>query len=282
MGLDARQFLAKLQGDIASGSIEIAGFPDSCVRLLVELKDDFVSTQTLERIVRGDVALSGRVISMANSAAFQSSTGPTTTISGAIVRIGLAALRTVALAYAFASLRDMKLYKPVQSRMGEIWARSVALATLARTLSLQLEGRRIDRDALILGGMLSGVGKIYLLAEAAAHEDVLNDFAAVEHLLHTWHVKLTGAMLKNSEFPEAVVRAATTYETAKDPSSNDPVADLLYIAGIFVDSKGDTASVASRLPLVAPAMRLGLATVNPEEILSSAAQEAVSFGGALA
>jgi|GEM_PF-1202578 len=282
MGLDARQFLAKLQGDIASGSIEIAGFPDSCVRLLVELKDDFVSTQTLERIVRGDVALSGRVISMANSAAFQSSTGPTTTISGAIARIGLAALRTVALAYAFASLRDMKLYKPVQSRMGEIWARSVALATLARTLSLQLEGRRIDRDALILGGMLSGVGKIYLLAEAAAHEDVLNDFAAVEHLLQTWHVKLTGAMLKNWEFPEAVVRAATTYETAKDPSSNDPVADLLYIAGIFVDSKGDTASVASRLPLVAPAMRLGLATVNPEEILSSAAQEAVSFGGALA
>ena len=282
MGLDARQFLAKLQGDIASGSIEIAGFPDSCVRLLVELKDDFVSTQTLERIVRGDVALSGRVISMANSAAFQSSTGPTTTISGAIARIGLAALRTVALAYAFASLRDMKLYKPVQSRMGEIWARSVALATLARTLSLQLEGRRIDRDALILGGMLSGVGKIYLLAEAAAHEDVLNDFAAVEHLLQTWHVKLTGAMLKNWEFPEAVVRAATTYETAKDPSSNDPVADLLCIAGIFVDSKGDTASVASRLPLVAPAMRLGLATVNPEEILSSAAQEAVSFGGALA
>jgi len=282
MGLDARQFLAKLQGDIASGSIEIAGFPDSCVRLLVELKDDFVSTQTLERIVRGDVALSGRVISMANSAAFQSSTGPTTTISGAIARIGLAALRTVALAYAFASLRDMKLYKPVQSRMGEIWARSVALATLARALSLQLEGRRIDRDALILGGMLSGVGKIYLLAEAAAHEDVLNDFAAVEHLLQTWHVKLTGAMLKNWEFPEAVVRAATTYETAKDPSSNDPVADLLYIAGIFVDSKGDTASVASRLPLVAPAMRLGLATVNPEEILSSAAQEAVSFGGALA
>lgn len=195
MGLDARQFLAKLQGDIASGSIEIAGFPDSCVRLLVELKDDFVSTQTLERIVRGDVALSGRVISMANSAAFQSSTGPTTTISGAIARIGL---------------------------------------------------------------------------------------AAVEHLLQTWHVKLTGAMLKNWEFPEAVVRAATTYETAKDPSSKDPVADLLYVAGIFVDSKGDTARVASRLPLVAPAMRLGLATVNPEEILSSAAQEAASFGGALA
>ncbi|MFM7396519.1 MAG: HDOD domain-containing protein [Gammaproteobacteria bacterium] len=282
MGLDARQFLSKLEGDIASGSIAIAGFPDACVHLLVELKDDFVSSQTLERIVRGDPALTQRVILMANSAAFQSSTGPTTTISGAIARICLAALRSVALAYAFSSLRDMKLYKPVQSRMGEIWARSVALATLARALSLRLEGRRIDRDALILGGMLSGVGKIYLLAEAAAHEQVLNDFAAVEHLLQTWHVKLTGAMLKNWEFPEAIVRAATTYESAKDPSADDPVADLLYVAGIFVDSKGDSASVASRLPLIAPAMRLGLAKVDPEEILGVAAQEAASFGGALA
>ncbi len=282
MGLDARQFLSKLQGDIAAGSIEIAGFPEACVRLLVELKDDFVSTQTLERIVRADPALTQRVISMANSAAFQSSTGPTTTISGAIARIGLAALRTVVLVYAFASLRDMKLYKPVQGRMGEIWARCVSLATFARALSLQVEARKIDRDAMILGGMLSGVGKIYLLAEVVAHEEVLNDFAAVEHLLQTWHVKLTRTMLKNWEFPDSVVRAATTYENAKDPASDDPVADLLYVAGIFVDSKGDSQSVVSRLPLVAPAMRLGLAKVNPDEVLNVAAREAASFGGALA
>jgi HD-like signal output (HDOD) protein len=282
MGLDARQFLSKLQGDIASGSIEIAGFPDACVRLLVELKDDFVSTHTLERIVRTDPALTQRVISMANSAAFQSSTGPTNTLNGAIARIGLAALRTVVLAYAFASLRDMKLYKPVQGRMGDIWARCVSLATFARALSLQVEERRIDRDAMILGGMLSGVGKIYLLAEVAAHEEVMNDFAAVEHLLQTWHVKLTRTMLKNWDFPESVVRAATTYESAKDPASDDPVADLLYVAGIFVDSEGDSQTVVSRLPLVAPAMRLGLAKVNPDEVLNLAAQEAASFGGALA
>jgi HD-like signal output (HDOD) protein len=282
MGLDARQFLSKLQGDIASGSIEIAGFPDACVRLLVELKDDFVSTHTLERIVRTDPALTQRVISMANSAAFQSSTGPTTTLNGAIARIGLAALRTVVLAYAFASLRDMKLYKPVQGRMGDIWARCVSLATFARALSLQVEERRIDRDVMILGGMLSGVGKIYLLAEVAAHEEVMNDFAAVEHLLQTWHVKLTRTMLKNWDFPESVVRAATTYESAKDPASDDPVADLLYVAGIFVDSEGDSQTVVSRLPLVAPAMRLGLAKVNPDEVLNLAAQEAASFGGALA
>jgi HD-like signal output (HDOD) protein len=176
----------------------------------------------------------------------------------------------------------MKLYKPVQGRMGDIWARCVSLATFARALSLQVEERRIDRDVMILGGMLSGVGKIYLLAEVAAHEEVMNDFAAVEHLLQTWHVKLTRTMLKNWDFPESVVRAATTYESAKDPASDDPVADLLYVAGIFVDSEGDSQTVVSRLPLVAPAMRLGLAKVNPDEVLNLAAQEAASFGGALA
>jgi len=146
-----------------------------------------------------------------------------------------------------------------------------ALVTLARALSPPLEGRRIDRDALISGGILSGVGKIYLLAEGAAHEDVPNDFAAVEHLLQPWHGKLTGVMPKNWAFPESVVRAVTSYETAKNPLSNDPVADLICFARVFVDSKGDTATVTSKLPLVAPSMRLGLATVNPEEILSSAA-----------
>lgn len=282
MGLDSKQFLSKLQADIASGAIEIAGLPEACVQLLRELKDDFVSGHKLERIIRQDSALTHRVIAMANSAAFQSATGATSELGGAIARIGLATLRTVALAYAFSSLRDQKLYKPVQGRIGDIWARCVAMATFARALSLQLDGRRIDRDAMILGGMLSGVGKIYLLAEMAAHEDVLNDFAAVEHLLQTWHVKVARTMLRHWEFPESVVRAATTYESARDPDSSDPVSDLLYIASMFVDAKGDLAAVAARLPLSSPAMRLGLTKVDPTTVLTSAEREAASFGGALA
>jgi HD-like signal output (HDOD) protein len=281
MGLDAREFLSKLQNDLASGSIEIAGFPDACVRLLVELKDDFVSTQILERIVKSDPALTFRVISMANSAAYQSTTGPTHTVGGAISRIGLAALRTVVLAYAFASLRELKLYKPVQGRMGEIWARCVSMATFARALSTHVEGRRVDRDAMILGGMLSGVGKIYILSEMAAHEEVLNDFAATEHLLQTWHVKLTQAMLSNWDFPSSVVRAATASGDGKAPQSDDTVADLLHVAGMFADSNGDVEMVAPRLAMSGPAARLGLSQVKPDLILELASREAASFGGAL-
>ena len=281
MGLDAKQFLSKLQGDLASGKIEIAGFPDSVLLLLREMRDEFVSNLRLERIVRADPALAERIVSMANSAAFQSSSGPSTEVGNAIARIGLAALRTVVLAYGFARLRDQKSYKLVQGRMGDIWAHSLAVATIGRAIYTLSMKSGIDRDALILGGMLSGVGKIYLLAEIAHHQDVLDDFAAVEHMLETWHTKAARTLLKEWGFPESVVRAATTIETARSPSAEDPVADMLFVADMFASMRLQAEELARRLQVAAPAMRLGLAGTDPEKIHAAAAAEAASISKAL-
>lgn len=281
MGLDSKQFLSKLQSDLASGKIEIAGFPDSVLKLLREMRDEFVSNSKLERIVREDAALSARIVSMANSAAFQSSAGPTTEAGSAIARIGLAALRTVVLAYGFSRLRDVKVYKLVQGRMGDIWLHSLAIATIGRALLGITQSRAVDRDALILGGMLSGVGKIYLLAEISHHEEKLNDFAAVEHMLETWHAKITRTLLKNWEFPESVIRAATTIDTARSPSANNQVADILYVADMFSRMRTEVEELTRRLQVSSPAMRLGVSAIDPQKVYTLAAEEAASISQAL-
>ncbi|MBM4213446.1 MAG: hypothetical protein FJ179_06990 [Gammaproteobacteria bacterium] len=56
MGLDAKQFLSKLQGDLASGKIEIAGFPDSVLLLLREMRDEFISNVSGAPILRSPSA----------------------------------------------------------------------------------------------------------------------------------------------------------------------------------------------------------------------------------
>ena len=281
MGLDAKQFLSKLQTDLASGKIEIAGFPDSVLLLLREMRDEFVSNARLERIVRTDAALAERIVSMANSAAFQSSSGPSIEVGNAIARIGLAALRTVVLAYGFARLRDQKIYKVVQGRMGDIWSHGLAVATLARAIHTLSSKSSLNRDALILGGMLSGVGKIYLLAELAHHQDVLEDFGAVEHLLETWHTKAAWILLKEWDFPEAVARAAISIAKPHGASAEDPVADMLFVADMLASMRGKSEEVAKRLQVSAPAMRLGLAGVDAEKIYAAAATEAASISKAL-
>lgn len=282
MSLDAKQFLAKLQGEMSGDSMDIAGFPDACVRLLREMRDVFVSNVTLARSVKSDPALTVRVIAMANSAAYQASSGPIADVTGAIARIGLATLRTVVLAHAFATLRDQKVYKLVQGRMGDIWSRCLAMSVMARAIAPRTMARGIDREALVLGGMLSGVGKIYLLAEMAFHQKVIEDFAAVEHLLETWHVKITHRLLSQWEFPESTIRAATSVEQARSPTADDAMADILYVSSMLVDLRDEREELARRLPMSAPAMRLGLATLDPEELYAAADSEAASVKGALA
>ena len=281
MSLDARQFLVQLQHEMAAGSLEIPGFPDACIRLMRELRDVLVTNSKLAKIIATDPGLSVRVIAMANSAAYQVANGVTTDVTGAISRIGLATLRTLVLAHAFATLRDQKVYQLVQGRMGDIWARCVATAVTARSIAGYLSVSGIDREAMALGGMLSGVGKIYLLAEMAHHEKVLEDFAAVEHLLETWHLKLTRQLLEQWEFPTSTIKAATTIELARSSTATDTVADILYVSGMFVDMRDSRDELANRLQVSAPAMRLGLSKVDPDEIFAAADREAASLQRAL-
>ena len=283
MSLDAKQFLSKIQHELAAGSLEIAGFPEASLRLLRLLRDVFVSNQQLEQVVKSDPALTVRVVSMANSAAYQSSSGPVADARGAIARIGLATLRTVVLAHALATLREQKVYQSVQSRIGEIWASGLATSVVARAIASQVANPRLDREALALGAMLSGVGKIYLLSEMAHHQKVLEDFAAVEHLLSTWHQKAGRSLLEQWEFPSAVVRAAThACEPQGGGGGDDPLLDVLDVSRILTATRGDSEELARALRVSSAAARLGLATVDPAAIFSAAEAEAASMQGALA
>ena len=282
MALDSRQFQAKLEDTVSAQSITIIGFPDVCVRLLRELRDPYASNALIADLVRREPGLSARVVLMANSAAYRSATGPATDPKAAVSRVGLATLRTVVLAYAFTQLKEKEIYRDVSSRMGQIWGRGVVMSSISRVLLGMLQGRRVDREIVSLSGLLSGVGQIYILTEAAPHPEVLIDFAAVEHLLATWGGRMTRKLLNSWSFSPDIVEAACNIDRARGAGMDDLVADILYVSSIFADLKGDSEELARKLQVSAPAMRLGINTVDPATIFKAAEEEAASMSGAIA
>jgi HD-like signal output (HDOD) protein len=282
MALDSRQFLTRLEDAVSAQSITIIGFPDACVRLLRELRDPYASNAVIADLVKREPGLTKRVVLMANSAAYRSATGPATDAKAAVARVGLAALRTVVLAYAFTRLKELEIYRDVSSRMGEIWTRGVVMSSISRVLLGTLQGRRTDREIVSLSGLLSGVGQIYILTEAAPHPEVLVDFAAVEHLLATWGGRMTRKLLSSWSFSPDIVEAACNIDRARGSGADDLVADILYVSSIFADLKGDSEELARKLQVCAPAMRLGINTVDPATIFKAAEEEAASMHGAVA
>ena len=268
-------FVNRFVRDMGQGGLEIACFPDVATKLVRSLDGDFVTMPAIARMIESEPGLCVRVIGMANSAAFQGGGRAITDARSAVVRIGLRSLRAVILAFAVASLRDRRELKLVQSRIGEVWQGSVSLATLSHVLAMRVRG--VDSEGALLGGLMQGVGRIYLLTEAAFDADFREDVEGLDDIVAQWHVGALGKILEQWGFGTNIIEAVVEFHGA---GSRSGLADILKTARLFLDHQATPDELKTLLQDFEPAVRLGLTHLDPKEVLETVQKDA-SVGSAL-
>jgi HD-like signal output (HDOD) protein len=268
-------FVNRFVRDMGQGGLEIACFPDVATKLVRSLDSDFVTMPAIARMIESEPGLCVRVIGMANSAAFQGGGRAITDARSAVVRIGLRSLRAVILAFAVASLRDRRELKLVQSRIGEVWQGSVSLATLSHVLAMRVRG--VDSEGALLGGLMQGVGRIYLLTEAAFDADFREDVEGLDDIVAQWHVGALGKILEQWGFGTNIIEAVVEFHGA---GSRSGLADILKTARLFLDHQATPDELKTLLQDFEPAVRLGLTHLDPKEVLETVRKDA-SVGSAL-
>lgn len=268
-------FVNRLVRDMGQGGLEIACFPDVATKLVRSLDSDFVTMPAIARMIESEPGLCVRVIGMANSAAFQGGGRAITDARSAVVRIGLRSLRAVILAFAVASLRDRRELKLVQSRIGEVWQGSVSLATLSHILAMRVRG--VDSEGALLGGLMQGVGRIYLLTEAAFDADFREDIEGLDDIVTQWHVGPLGKILEQWGFGTNLIEAVVEFHGA---GSRSGLADILKMARLFLDHQATPDELKTLLQDFEPAVRLGLTHLDPKEVFEAVNRDA-SVGSAL-
>ena len=268
-------FVNRFVRDMGQGGLEIACFPDVATKLVRSLDSDFVTMPAIARMIESEPGLCVRVIGMANSAAFQGGGRASVIARSAVVRIGLRSLRAVILAFAVASLRDRRELKLVQSRIGEVWQGSVSLATLSHVLAMRVRG--VDSEGALLGGLMQGVGRIYLLTEAAFDADFREDVEGLDDIVAQWHVGALGKILEQWGFGTNIIEAVVEFHGA---GSRSGLADILKTARLFLDHQATPDELKTLLQDFEPAVRLGLTHLDPKEVLETVQKDA-SVGSAL-
>jgi HD-like signal output (HDOD) protein len=268
-------FVNRFVRDMGQGGLEIACFPDVATKLVRSLDSDFVTMPAIARMIESEPGLCVRVIGMANSAAFQGGGRAITDARSAVVRIGLRSLRAVILAFAVANLRDRRELKLVQSRIGEVWQGSVSLATLSHVLAMRVRG--VDSEGALLGGLMQGVGRIYLLTEAAFDADFREDVEGLDDIVAQWHVGALGKILEQWGFGTNIIEAVVEFHGA---GSRSGLADILKTARLFLDHQATPDELKTLLQDFEPAVRLGLTHLDPKEVLETVQKDA-SVGSAL-
>ena len=277
---EAMSFVQELAGDVSGGPIELPSYPEVALRVQRVLADPNATEARVVKVIGGEPVLAARVINMANSAALSPSGKPVAELRAALQRVGFDALRSAAIGFAVAQLRKASAYRAIEKPMTALWQHNIAVAATCYVLAHKL--KCFAPDTAMLAGLVSGVGKLYILTRSSKYPILLGDPAAYEALVLEWHPNVARGLLENWGMAEEIVDAVADYEIASEterPKAH--LADLLGCADLLVNLQNSPDVLAARLQDDPAAKRIGLTPANVAELLADSAEELASLRSAL-
>ena len=273
-------FVQSLADDLSKGSIELPSFPDVVIRLRQILEDQNSTTPQIVQLLTAEPVLAARLIQMANSAALRGVTSEMTDLSAVVNRLGRNMVRNSAMAYAMKQMRETQKLESAQSYLEELWNDSTHLAALCYVLAKKLT--KLNPEQALLVGLLHGIGKLYILAQAEDHPELFEDTAHLSEILDGWHAAIGSAILEAWNFPEEVSGSVAKYqETGREHDGQTDLTDILIVAhllGAFLRQDSDAELQLENVPA---AKHLAISASELGGVLHQAEEQIAALRSAL-
>jgi HD-like signal output (HDOD) protein len=206
----AFEFVKKLAAELSTGKVDLPSFPDVAIRVRRVLADDKTTVDQVVRVVGSEPALAARLLKMANSAALNRSGKALTDLRTAINRMGYNMVRSAAITFAMAQIRQANALKGLEHHLAALWTHSTYVAATCYTLARKFT--TINADEALLTGLLHGIGKLYILTRAGNHLELFENPATLDQIIRDWHASIGKAILENWEFAEEIASAVADHE----------------------------------------------------------------------
>ncbi|MFG0316993.1 MAG: HDOD domain-containing protein [Planctomycetota bacterium JB042] len=256
--------------------------------------DDFTA-EDLARTIQSDPALTGRIIKMANSAA-TAGVVQITSVSEAVVRLGVRTVRNVALGFSLVS--SYRKGKCQSFDYPAYWSSSLARAVAAQALAREL--RLIQPAEAYICGLLSGIGRLALASvHPKSYSELLDRLGrhvvgaplaeAEREVFGIDHHEIAAAMLADWKLPEAHSQALAVYHQpiAEDVEGSRAMVALRTvlrvvspIADIFLSEQGEHARHWDRFVRASELVEAGVGRLS--EICDEVVAEWRDWGNVLA
>jgi HD-like signal output (HDOD) protein len=276
----AFEFVQSLAGELSAGKVDLPSFPEIAVRVRRILSDPKSSIDQVVRVVGSEPALAARLMRISNSASLNRSGRAVADLRTAINRIGYNMVRSAAISFAMAQIRNANKLAGLEHYLNDLWQRSTLVAAfsfvLARTCS------KVNPDEAMLAGMMHGIGKLYVLTRATNHADLFADSAMLDGVIADWHASIGKAILENWEFSEEMAAAVGDQDDHgnEEPGAPD-LRDVLAIAILMASYANDLIGLQLALQDLPGAQRLGLTEAKMTLVMTECAAEVAALNSAL-
>jgi putative nucleotidyltransferase with HDIG domain len=223
--------------------IDIPTLPEVYRELFRRLQDEEVTVPAVAEIIARDQALTARILHLVNSA-FYGCQQQITTIKRAVVVLGLRAVRNTALTTSvfdyFGAEADGETVD-----LARFWEHSVAVAAICRTLAASRLPQH--QDEAWVAGLLHDVGKLVEKRHFPEDFDHIRQVAAEQglpwydcegRLFAVNHAQIGKAVLRNWNFPAAVVEAVHLHHSPEAARRNPQLSALVHVADVLAYGMG--------------------------------------------
>ena len=208
--VQAAQFKAKVEEELAEGRLIFPVSMEVSLRVKRMADDPDSTLDEIAAVVQAEPVLSAKVLRMANTVVLNPYGASIQTVREAVARMGLSALRSLAIAVASEQLVADKRSPAMKQMASDLWNRTIDIAAWCFALARQT--RVAKPDAAMLAGMMSTIGQFFLIARSSdypAMEQEIDRFAALVDELHT---RVGLVILEVFDLPETVLDSIAEQE----------------------------------------------------------------------
>jgi HD-like signal output (HDOD) protein len=274
------EFVRSLAGELSTGKVDLPSFPEIAVRVRRVLADPKSSLDQVVRVVGSEPALAARLVRISNSASLNRSGRQVGDLRTAINRIGYNMVRSAAIAFAMSQIRSANKLAGLEHYLNDLWQRSMKVAAFAFVLART--AARINPDEAMLGGMMHGIGKLYVLTRATGHPELFADREMLDGIINDWHASIGKAILENWDFSEEMSEAIGGQDDHdRDEPAEPDLRDVISIAIVMAAHSPDLEPLEEALRGLPAAHRLGLDEQKTRVVMQECAAEIAALSDAL-
>lgn len=222
----AAQARAEILEAIDSDKLILPSLPEIAMQVREVAEDANSGVMDLNKVIGNDVALTARIIKVANSPTMRGAQ-EISNLQMALSRLGLQLTASLATGLAMEQMFQAKS-KEIDRRIREVWSRSSEIAGMCNVLCKFRTDLRPDQATL--AGLVHSIGALPIFKYADENPTTMNNPFVLDMLLYDLGAELGDKILNSWEFSSELINVPTNHLKFERQAPAVDYADIVTVA----------------------------------------------------
>lgn len=256
LGTIEEHIINNLFDELENGTLVLPSLPDVARKVHETIDGKNASSSRIAAVIKTDVALSARLIQIANSPLIRGNK-KTESVDMAVTRMGNTMVRNIVT-----SLMLQQTFKPstdaTKKRLETFWEHCNQVAAICHTLATTTH---LATDKALLAGLVHDIGALPILKHAENISVLTENTELLENIINDAHGIIGKSMLEKWDFPHDLVAIPILHEELhREHDGPADYVDLVTVANLQSYHGTDHQHASVEWDTIPAANKLGIVT----------------------